>query len=94
MDKRTIENIRGLRLQNYSYACIGRKLGIPPNTVKSYCRRHNILPIAPIRKTKSEKSALKVCKYCGKEIINRGGQKKSFCSTACKNAYWNNVHRK
>ena len=94
MDKNTKESIKSLRLQNYSYSCIGRKLGIPPNTIKSYCRRHNIAPINPIRKTKTEKTILKVCKYCGKEIIYNGGQKKTFCSTACKNAYWNNYRKK
>ena len=94
MDKNTKDNIRSLRSQNYSYACIGRKLGIPPNTIKSYCRRHGISPINPIRKTKPEKESLKVCKYCGKEIKYLGGQKKTFCNTTCKNAYWNEIRKK
>ena len=94
MDQNTKENIKHLRRQNYSYACIGSRLGIPMNTVKSYCRRHGVRPESSVRKTKAEKAALVICKYCGKEIAEDGGQKKVFCNRDCKNAYWNEARKK
>lgn len=89
-EKRIIAN---LRHENYSYACIGRKLGISPNTVKSICRR-NGYRTAQRYKTKTEKESLTLCKNCGAILDCAHGQKKSFCSKKCRIEWWKNARRK
>ena len=94
MDRKTMENLAALRRQNFSYACIGEKLGIPGNTVKSICRRGNIRPEVAGRKTKAEKAALAVCRYCGRELVFTSPQKKQFCNDHCRIEYWKEARRK
>lgn len=87
------ENITALRVLNYSYACIGEKLGVSPNTVKSFCRRSSIVP-QDSYKTKSEKASLELCRYCGKMLIQNSSQHKTFCDDSCRMAYWKEARRK
>ena len=94
MEKKILESIIALRRQNFSYACIGEKLGVPGNTVKSICRRKGIQPVEPRRKTKAEKSALAVCRYCGRALVFTSPQKKQFCSDHCRMEYWKEARRK
>lgn len=89
-DKRIIAN---LRRENYSYACIGRVLGLSSNTVKSICRRNGYQPTQRY-KTKSDKASLVVCKNCGTILDNTRGQKKNFCSDACRIEWWKNARKK
>lgn len=64
------EIIRKLRCENYSYATIGKVMGINPNTVKSVCFRKGVeTPNIP-RKTKQEKATLQICKQCGAPMEN------------------------
>lgn len=94
MDRKTMENIAALRRQNFSYACIGEKLGMPSNTVKSICRRRDIQPVDMRRKTKAEKAALAICRYCGRELVFTSAQKKQFCNDHCRIEYWKEARRK
>lgn len=87
------DSIFELRKLNYSYACIGEKLGISPNTVKSLCRRSGIQPWDAY-KTKQQKADLEVCKYCGKFLIQNSRQHKTFCNDSCRMAYWKEARRK
>lgn len=87
------DSIFELRKLNYSYACIGKKLGISPNTVKSLCRRSGIQPWDTY-KTKQQKADLEVCKYCGKFLIQNSRQHKTFCDDSCRMAYWKEARRK
>ncbi len=86
-------SIAELRILNYSYACIGEKLSISPNTVKSFCRRYHIAP-RDVYKTKAEKERLEVCKYCGKILIQSSCQHKTFCDDRCRFEYWKAQRRK
>lgn len=83
--------IRKLRAENYSYATIGKVMGLNLNTVKSICFRKGIeTPNIP-RKTKQEKNQLQICKQCGQPINNPWNRpKKQFCSEKCRRSYWNN----
>ena len=82
--------IKNLRSENYSYARIAEVLTLSPNTVKSICRREGYSPEALPRKTKDEKAALQICKYCGKRIDNPWNRRgKQFCSDHCRTTYWN-----
>ena len=89
-----ISTILSLRAENYSYAKIAEVLGISPDTVKSYCLRHNIATPAIPRKTKEEKANLMVCRWCGKPISNPWNRVvKRFCSDACRTKYQNEQKR-
>lgn len=92
MEKRQMESIERLRHENYSYRFIGDALGIPPNTVKSICRR-NHFGTSGNRKTKAEKQAARVCQNCGTLLTAGGRQGQKFCSDACRRGWWKK-HRK
>lgn len=68
-----------LRMNGYGYKKIASELGISVNTIKSYCRRHNI-------QAKQDK-----CKMCSAVIeYTSKTRKKRFCSDKCRYAWWNN----
>ena len=89
-----ISTIQNLRAENYSYAKIAEVLGMSPDTVKSYCLRHNIVASSVPRKTKEEKANLMICRWCGKPIDNPWNRVgKRFCSDACRTKYQNEQKR-
>ena len=92
MTKRIKDIVASLRRENYSYACIGKKLGISHNTVKSICRRNGYIPTKRY-KTKRDKESLMICKNCGVILDNSHGQKKSFCSDSCRIEWWKNARK-
>ena len=69
-----------LRRSGVGYGRISRQLGIPLSTVKSYCRRHNV--VGGVKGT--------VCMQCGhhlEQVPHR--KKKKFCSDGCRITWWN-----
>lgn len=85
MQKRKIAE---LRKDNYSYSRISRMLGIPLNTVKTYCRRHGLGGAVVVLPT--PKTDIMCCLSCGTKIIQTEGKKqKKFCSDKCRNKWWN-----
>lgn len=79
--------ITDLRLKGCSYLQISIKVGISENTVKTFCRRNNL-------KAENITSAIEtkkgVCECCGKTTILTVGKKpKRFCSSKCRNKWWN-----
>ena len=69
-----------LRLQSegLGYKRIADVLGMPVNTVKSFCYRN----LATLKQN--------ACKQCGKEITQiPQRKKKSFCSDKCRMKWWN-----
>ena len=91
MTAQQLERIAELRQQNYPYSFIGRALDMPLNTVKSICRRRGF-SASGNRKTKSEKAAAVLCKYCSKPLI--GKQPGAlFCSDYCRTS-WRRENRK
>lgn len=77
------EKIAELRTLGYSCSKIGDELGISKNTVKTYCRRHNL-------SLKAEEACNSTsCRNCGKSILQREKQKKRiFCSKECRENWW------
>jgi len=74
--------IMALRQQGYGYIRISQQLGISDNTVRSFCRRNELV--------KSTKAAVLNCKQCGKQIKALAGRKpRTFCSDACRSFWWN-----
>ena len=69
-----------LRRSGMGYGRISRQLGIPLSTLKSYCRRNNLLG----------RAGGKVCMQCGhplEQVPHR--KKKKFCSDVCRITWWN-----
>ena len=70
------------RLQNegLGYKKIADALGLPINTVKSYCYRN------PVK----SKQVKYFCKQCDAEVVQQTNRKeKKFCSDACRMKWWN-----
>lgn len=77
------QQILALREQNVTYAAISDTLGIPVNTIKTFCRRSGMTAKMP----QKEKPC---CKNCGHELTNTThARPRLFCSDQCKQAWWN-----
>ena len=75
--------IQDLRSKGEGYKKIAQELGLPPNTIKSFCRRMQM----PKTETVPEGDT---CECCGKSIKQTTGRKhKRFCSDACRHKWWN-----
>lgn len=85
-DQKAIQKqaIINLRVQGLTYAEIAAIMEISPNTVKSYCQRHNAKP------QKMKPLPENTCKNCGKPLEQKNGTKKrTFCSNKCRYDWWN-----
>ncbi len=71
------EQIAGLQRIGLGYRKIATELGLPVDTVKSYCRRH------PLPRYDT------VCAQCGKPLVQTPHKrKKRFCCDQCRMAWW------
>ena len=74
--------ITRMREKLCSYAEIADALGLPFNSVKSFCFRNDLT-------TEALTKEAKVCKNCGKPIVSKSKTKpRIFCCDACKLAWW------
>ena len=79
--------ITDLRLKGCSYSQISIKVGLSENTIKTFCRRNN-LKAEDIANAIGPKEG--VCECCGKPTVLIEGKKpKRFCSSSCRNKWWN-----
>lgn len=80
-----------LRKAGLGYQPIAEILGMKENTVKTFCRRNGL----NVSATKDENMVFpgvyrKACKNCGGIFLQYPGHReKVFCSTACRNKWWN-----
>lgn len=78
MDDLQIKQIDRLRQDGKGYRTIAAELGLPINSVKSWCRRHPL-----------EAGNTDVCLHCGVEIISKPHKRKrKFCSDKCRLEWW------
>lgn len=83
--------LTAMRRAGHSYTEIALELGIPKNTVKTYCHRNHIgisndLP----GNGKVSLPREKHCLNCGSTVIQNPGRKeKKFCSDLCRVRWWN-----
>lgn len=71
------------REQHMTYRQIGEKLGLSPDTVKTFCRRNTP------QEDRTEASASSQCRNCGAPVHPLPGRRaRLFCSPACRTAYW------
>lgn len=74
-----------MREKGTSFSKISDVTGISRNTVKSFCRRHNIARLH----TDGASDKL-YCKECGAALSPKPGRKiPKFCSSECRTAWWN-----
>jgi Sigma-70, region 4. len=88
------DRIHEMRLLGISYSQISSELNISENTIKSYCRRHN-LGKTTAKKTTGILVEKDVCKHCGKPIKQGSkGKHKKFCTEECRRLWWkaNDTH--
>lgn len=80
--------IEKLRSDGYGYIRIAQTLGISENTVKSFCRRHNLTGQAALEMPKPQataKAGISCCLCCGVPVEQKHGRKeKKFCSDQCR----------
>jgi len=78
------EEIHKLRLQGLGYKAIASELHLMVDTVKGYCKRHDLNGQVEVLGT-----AL-MCMQCQKSIRQKKrGRTKKFCSDGCRYTWWN-----
>lgn len=71
------------REQHMTYRQIGEKLGLSPDTVKTFCRRNTP------QEDRTEASASSQCRNCGAPVHPLPCRRERlFCCPACRTAYW------
>ena len=89
MTEQNKAGISRLRLAGHSYTQIAEIMHLSRNTVKSVCQRYGFQPEVTLEIEKESG----VCQNCGMRIIQPQGRKhRSFCSDACRRAWWK-AHR-
>lgn len=84
------EEIISLRKSGVGYGKIAQTLGVPINTVKSFCRRNVAAEVTVTKPSMIFSGEITTCENCGREIRQVAKQKKKrFCSDKCRNNWWN-----
>ena len=72
------ETIARMQKNGQGYRTIAAEIGLPINSVKSWCRRHPVEDLPPDG-----------CKQCGATLHQTPGKRmRIFCSENCKNLWW------
>ncbi len=78
------DQIRSMRESGMSYKKISDALGLKFNSVRSYCKLHDLGGVRDFGGPYEDQ-----CLFCGKGIIqNPGRKKKKFCSDECRQKYY------
>lgn len=81
------EIITRLRKDGQGYTAIANTVGIPKETVKSFCRRSNLGGSSSLPNRNAERNK---CPQCGQKIEQKTGTKpRRFCSPECRQSWWN-----
>ena len=87
MTRDQIEKITHLRRTGQGYTAIAKAVGVPKETVKSFCKRNDLG--GQLVCQSKEKSKM-TCPQCGGKIEqNLSAKPKRFCCAACRQAWWN-----
>lgn len=77
------EQIKSLRLSGLGYKKVAQELCISVDTVKSYCRKHNLTGVMATVDNKT------YCRKCRKELVQPNKKKPiKFCSEQCRVKWW------
>lgn len=87
MTKEQKDIITRLRAEGHGYTAIANQIGLPKDTVKSFCRRSGLAGQSGLQVVKEDGLH---CPQCGAQIIRRAKVKpRRFCSPECRQAWWN-----
>ena len=82
------QQILGYRDIGYGYTKIAQMMGIPVNTVKTFCKRHGLGGKMAAQNALTG-LATTHCETCGKPVLQHPHRKKKrFCSDRCRMAWW------
>ncbi len=77
-----------MRKSGIGYAAIAQELGLSKNTVKTFCRRNDL--ISASGEVPQAETNKRFCPQCGVPVQQTPGRKeKKFCSNICRNKWWN-----
>lgn len=77
-----------MRNAGCSYSEIAKALTVSRDTIKTFCRRNNI--VIDSQNTAVPNDTEGVCPECGNPIVQVAGRKpKRFCSPECRQQWWN-----
>jgi len=85
------QRILGLRQQELSFSEIADIVGVPKNTVKTFCWRNRDIPCDASEDTgiKENKENNENCDHCGKLLEQRPKKKpRRFCDDKCRHEWW------
>ena len=82
------QKIRDYRMTGFSYTQISKMMDLSINSIKTYCRRHDL---GGAKAYEHGGEAKTPCEQCGKPVKQNAGRKtKRFCSDKCRMLWWNN----
>lgn len=82
------ERIKDMRVKGIGYSTIANELGLTKDSVKAYCRTHNLGGM--VAQVKVADLYTEGCLCCGKIIVqDPARKKKKFCSDKCRMLWWN-----
>jgi len=77
------------RSKGIGYKAIATKLGLSRDTVRNYCRIHNMGGYADAQAAEKREQRDAQCSNCGKPLTQpHTGRRRKFCSDACRRAWW------
>ena len=74
------KRITEMRIDGKPYLTVAQEIGLPLNTVKTFCRRNRLLD-------KDVRTA-SLCRNCGTPITRGRTRPRLFCSDACRMSWW------
>ena len=74
------KRITEMRIDRKPYLTVAQEIGLPLNTVKTFCRRNRLLD-------KDVRTA-SLCRNCGTPITRGRTRPRLFCSDACRMSWW------
>jgi hypothetical protein len=88
MTEQQAAHIQSLRNVGLGYLKIANALSLSINTVKTYCRRHDLHSVMS-----GQNPAITIpmfCRNCGQTIVQTPGRKRrKFCCNPCRVKWWN-----
>ena len=83
------KEIKRLRESGAGYTAIAGKIGIPKETVRSFCRRNGLAGGAAKGGLEEGQAQEGSCRECGKPLQQTAGVKRrAFCSRECRVKWW------
>ena len=83
------KEIKRLRESGAGYTAIAGKMGIPKETVRSFCRRNGLAGQAVQEGSEDRQAQEGSCRECGKPLQQTEGVKRRvFCSRECREKWW------